>query len=195
MAVMGCTSSQLKGKRVEQQPDIQTLMLTNLIQYRLLTPSSLGTSLAVTQVANIQTNENHYELIFKLEITASQMRVVGILPSGIKLFTIIYDGKAINSQGNADIMKNIKPQYLLADIQLSLWPVHVLKEQWFNHLNCFKRSSCTFHESKNQLLRRISVNNDAIISIEFDKVPPKRHKSIYVHHQRNYRIELETMEP
>ncbi len=185
LLLMGCAS---------RAPDQQAVMLSNEIQFNLLPPLSFGKKITLTQVATIRANKQHHELIFQLEIADNIMTVVAFQSTGIKLFTVLYDGQTIKSHGNAAILKNIKPQYLLADIQLSLWPVEVLKTLWFNQLDCYKQSKCQFIESENQRQRRLLIENNAIVTIEFDRAPPKRYKSEYFHHQRNYRIQLETIE-
>ena len=93
-----------------------------MLYFQLQSPASFGKHYTATQLATINYQDQKHELLFQLEIDPQRLVLVGLTPSGTRLFTIINDHKGIQSEGFKAVVEKVKPEYLLADIQIALWP-------------------------------------------------------------------------
>lgn len=94
----------------------------------LVPPASLGGERVVNQVVRAAFGER--ELTFNCVVTVKNgaMTLVGLSAVGVRLFTIRYDGKAVQSEATVAIPGGFAPERLLADLQLVFWPLASLQE-------------------------------------------------------------------
>jgi len=94
----------------------------------LVAPASLGSERAVTQV--VRGAFGARELTFNCVMTVRQgvMTLVGMNSFGVRLFTIRYDGKAVQSETAPAMHTPFMPERLLADVQLVFWPLASLEK-------------------------------------------------------------------
>ncbi|TQV87854.1 DUF3261 domain-containing protein [Aliikangiella coralliicola] len=176
-----CVSRKLADKSID---------ISAGVPFSLLTPASLGKQLALTQAAEISFDNNQHELLFQAEITSKKMVVVGLLASGTRLFTIEFDGEKITSEGISKVIEKIKPGYLIADIQLSLWPDKILREHLKQHSDCFKSGQCELLNSNEGNRRRFMKDGEEIISISYRGTPSYKHQLEFKHHLRGYGLKI-----
>ncbi len=162
------------------------------VVFRLLPPASFGKNVSLSQTAEIAFNGEQHELVFQTEISAEKLVVVGLRPDGMRLFTIVYDGKSISTDGVGKAIDNIKPLYLLADMQLSLWPVEVLRKELENNSDCFRSGVCSLLSGSNPGLfpfsRQLLNDDKVVISIQYKGQPGYSHGLNYHHLLRNYKL-------
>jgi len=106
--------------------------------------------------------------------------MVGLTPTGTRLFTIIMHNGIIQADGLSALVEKIQPQYLLADLQISLWPEDSIKAA----------ISAPDQLVANAFQRQIVVDDKAVITIKYDTQPYYQGNIDYHHHQRNYHISI-----
>jgi len=177
-----------------RQSKSHSVLLSENITFDLLAPDSFGKDLDLVQIAQIETDGNNFELLFYLEISKGVITILAVLPNGTRIFSIVYDGVTIKSEGYSQIVEKLKPRYLLADLQLSLWPIEVLKAKWLDHIECYNKGMCEILVSLKGTKRRLVDGEQDIITINYSARLPEIGQLNYTHHQRNYTIKLETVE-
>ncbi len=166
------------------------LILTEGVEIQLLSPRSFGKQLSLTQFIEFEYESKSRELLVQSEITTDKMTVVGLTTGGTRLFTVTYDGKEINADGYSEVTKNIRPEYMLSDIQLSLWPISAVSRQFENASSCFINGSCLFVETDDQLQRTLTVNGEEIISIGYQMTPHFQSKIDFNNKLRDYQFTI-----
>lgn len=192
LTLAGCASTQVV--KLEKQ----AVELGAGLNFKLLEPSSYGKPLSLTQVAEITANQEQHELIFVLQIQANEMTVIGLLPNGVRIFSIYYDGHQIRSEGFSGLLEKLDPKYLIADIQISLWPLKTLKQQWLSRQVCYLRQQCLISESTLAIdgsrLRTIMIGDKKLVSVQFSPTAIKPETIVLSHLERGYQITLEATE-
>ncbi len=94
----------------------------------LLAASAAGERLSTTQQVSIVRPAQKQQLLFELELDASQLSVVGLDGFSNPLFAITYDGQAIATQRFVPMAADDAfAAFLLADVQLVHWPLSALE--------------------------------------------------------------------
>jgi hypothetical protein len=168
--------------------------ITNSIVFDLLPPASFGASLLLTQVATIEFGRGQRELLFYTEISPANIAIVGSLPNGTRVFNINYDGQIITSEGPRDLLSSITPEYFLADLQLAQWPLAQVESSLAAANPCFANGTCVINETADHLQRSLTREGLALISVQYDAAEHYRNSTSYIHHERGYRLQVETVE-
>jgi hypothetical protein len=94
----------------------------------LVAPASLGSERVVNQV--VRGAFGARELTFNCVVTVKQgvMTLVGMNSFGVRIFTVRYDGKAVQSETAPAMHGPFMPEILLADMQLVFWPLASLEK-------------------------------------------------------------------
>lgn len=179
--ITGCASKQLNKNRID---------IAKNVDVELLSPQSFGEEISLSQLAEFSVGENQHELLFQTEITNDKVVVVGLMPSGVRLFSIIYDGTEIISEGYSSLIEKIKPGYLLADMQLSLWPIDAIRNRFENSSKCFKANRCSIKGSTKERYRKIEIEGKEIVSIHYKRGKLYRDEIHFHHKVRDYSIKL-----
>jgi len=166
------------------------LTLTDDISMRLLSPASFGKNLSLTQSIEFQYQGETRELLTQSEFSKQQLVVVGLTTTGTRLFTISYDGERLNSEGYSEITENLQPKYMLADIQLSLWPVEIVNQQLQSSSICFRKKQCSFTESADKLQRTLVQNDETILTIRYLSTPHHKSKIELTNRLRQYQLTI-----
>jgi len=171
--------------------------LANDVTFKLMQPRTFGGNIGFTQIAEISSNGSVYELIFQTQIKGNTITVVGLLPSGTRVFFIEYDGMTIKSEGYPDVLEGIKPKHLLADLQLTLWPYQTIVSQGFSNPICNKIIKCSFFDKENEkgiYLRTLKVAHKNVIEIRYDNSKMTFSQIDFQHLSRKYQIKLELID-
>ena len=175
----------------------EVISLANDVDFKLMQPKTYGSNLGFTQIAEIFSNGSVHELIFQTQIKNNTITVVGLLPNGTRIFLIEYNGTTIKSEGYSDVLEGIKPKYLLADLQLTLWPYKALMTQGFSNPICSKIIGCSFIEKENEkgvYLRTLKVANKDVIEIRYGNTKEIFARLDFHHLKRKYQIKLELID-
>ena len=181
----GCLQQLQKKAEAEGHMPVDGLIIS------LLPPESFGKQIALTQSAIIIYENNTHELLLVTELSGQSMVVVGLLPTGTRVFTITFDGENLHMDGYAQAVEKLPAAYLLLDIQLSLWPYPVLQKH-YQIADASKRFELLEHEGKR--MRVLMTDKNPSIQIQYSGQPGYKSDIQYKHLQRKYEIELKTLD-
>lgn len=164
------------------------------IAFRLLAPANLGEQVILTQVVTLSYGAESQQLLFFSEVNAEAVNIAGLLPDGTRLFSISYDGASLLSEGNSEVLTRLDPPYLLADMQMALWPLAAVRSSLDTANACFAAGTCQLLETADQRQRTLSRNGNVIIDIRYQDLPAYRATLAYEHRARGYSLQIETVD-
>jgi hypothetical protein len=161
----------------------EAVNISNGVTYHLSSPKSFGKTVTLLQRIESIYQGKKSTFIANIEINAQKIIIVGFNQMGIKIFNLEWKGKgeAINFSMITN-HSTIKPEYILADLQLSYWPLKsvggVLKVE----------------ESDHEGFQRIfKKRGKMIIKINADHKIPWKGKTNFEHLEKNYSLKIETL--
>ena len=92
-----------------------------------LPPAALGEAVSLQQHLIVEREERIEELDVVLEIDAEHLALVG-LAFGQRVLTMNYDGATLTSWRHFLLPKRVRSEDILEDIQLTYWPVEVIRQ-------------------------------------------------------------------
>ncbi len=150
-----------------------------------LPPPTSEQPLQIQQLLTTTFNNKTHSLVVLLDVQKDQLNLVGLTPVGIRLFTVNYNQKGIQTKLNLPIPNLPKANQVLLDIMLAYWPVST----WSDHL--------PEHWSLQDTDHKRYLKNDkeeTIVEISYQTSNSVRIPKKIVHHQFGYTIDLENME-
>lgn len=96
--------------------------------WKPLPPQSLGESRSVTQRLRVAHGADEFSLDCAVSVTPERITVIGLLPAGLRLFSVTYDGGHIEVQADQRLPDVFRPELLLNDLQLAFWPRRALEQ-------------------------------------------------------------------
>jgi len=170
----------LSGCLSKYQNSIEHVSVADTVNYTLLPTIPFSNGLTLTQSATVTYQDESHDLIFHTEITNRQLTMVGLSPTGTRLFTIVMQEGSVNAEGFSSLIDAIKPEYLLADLQLSLWPQDQLNQNL---------SGAVVKEPR-PLTRNVVQANNTIITVHYSEAEYYKGDIQFTHHQRGYNLSL-----
>ena len=92
----------------------------------ILDGAALG-SRAASQVVRAAFQDRELTLQCAVQVDGRAVTVVGVDAVGRRVFTIGYDGTRATAESDPMIPEGFSPEYLLADVELALWPLAALQ--------------------------------------------------------------------
>lgn len=115
----GCSSTYVS--------DRQTVTIAQGVDFQLITSHPFTNDFQLLQSAQVNYNNELHDLLFQTEVSAQQLVMVGLSATGTRLFSIQLTAGQITASG-LPTDDGLKPEYLLADMQLSLWPASSINQ-------------------------------------------------------------------
>ncbi len=165
-------------------------MLTDDLAFTLLQPASFGQELSLTQLVEYQYEDSSRELLVQSEITNEKVVLVGLTTSGTRIFNITFDGDTITGEGYHLLTNNFQIQYMLADIQLALWPLEKIHQHLSQTSDCYKMGHCRLIESDDHLQRKLTSSGKDIFTIKYRSIPHYQSEIIFNNKLRNYYLTI-----
>lgn len=94
----------------------------------LLPPASLAEERSATQRLRAAFDDQDINLECAISVTADRIVVIGLLPSGPRVFTVSYDGEHVETETSRNVPAGLEPEFLLNDLQLAFWPQQALEQ-------------------------------------------------------------------
>jgi hypothetical protein len=189
-----CLFALLQTACAIRQVDFTQIEVAQGVSLPLLAPETLGRAMILTQSADIRFKGNQHSLIFHSEFTKDSIIVVGLMPSGTRVFTLKYDGVLLTVEGIGEIIEKINPGYLMADLQFSLWPQAALQSAFEENSNCFIAGRCQFESVDDSLTRKLLLDGQPIISVNYQSSEPYQGSIEFYHLTRDYRLSITFLE-
>ncbi|MBQ4839064.1 DUF3261 domain-containing protein [Pseudoalteromonas luteoviolacea] len=130
------------------------------------------------QLLQFKVNDQVNELIVQLEFKQREMSMVAMTTTGLPIFEQTFRDDGTHHLHSYIELPEVKPEYVIADIQLVHWPIELLQQNLHG-------ARITEEYVGSELKRVVLVDERPII--EISKSPEK---TIYVNLERNYKIEL-----
>lgn len=93
----------------------------------ILDGAALGGARAANQVVRAAFQDRELTLQCAVQVDGRAVTVVGVDALGRRVFTIGYDGTQVTAETDSTVPGGFSPQYLLADVELALWPLKALQ--------------------------------------------------------------------
>jgi len=124
IALTGCAAIHTTQK-IQTMPIVQTTPPGRIGLE--LAPATLGKSISLQQHLTVQHPGRTDELDTVLEIDSHHLDLAGLM-LGHRIMTIHYDGKILQTWRDPRLPPQISGQNVLEDIELTLWPVNVIRK-------------------------------------------------------------------
>ncbi|MGQ0586897.1 MAG: DUF3261 domain-containing protein [Gammaproteobacteria bacterium] len=113
LALAGCAAAPTGGRPPPAVPPI-------------LDGAALGAR-AANQVVRAAFQDRELTLQCAVQVDGRAVTVVGVDAMGRRAFTIGYDGARVAAESGPMVPEGFSPEYLLADVELALWPLEALQ--------------------------------------------------------------------
>jgi hypothetical protein len=172
------------------------LYLPNKQRWELRSPSTFSGKLDAVQKLSAEFNGQAVVMLMQLEIDKKSVRLAMLNPTMISLFSLDDDGEKITTVRSPLIPAKLDPKYVLADIQLSYWPLASL-------LPSLRASGLELSETTNTTGKSRQLKDEhgaTLVSIDYvmqAAAGPVRRQSlqtvIFENHVWHYRYQIDTV--
>lgn len=191
----GCRTDSKIGQNLKSEAQNMVYLSKNG-SFKLLCPDSLekslGKNLSLNQAlkGSFKDTEQKFNLI--LENSSQETKVIGLTNFGNRLFMVNYDCNKVKVEMSpilkmAPNIKKLKPEYILADIQLVYWPLEEIQKNLSDNLKIKEISK------DNQTKRILFEGEKPIIEIVFSAQDILKSKIYYHHLERGYSYSIENL--
>lgn len=158
------------------------------VQFTLVAPSNNIPDIT-QKVTSTYKNEQHISLMH-LNSKNKRLTIVGLTPTGNRLFSITYDGIQVNSWKSPLFTAPLDGSFVIADYELVSLPLEIINQALVG-----AHASETFNN--NQATRMIvDKNNKPIIEIIYSDAKNRNVANVSYHHlERQYQIRIEPLSP
>lgn len=96
----------------------------------LLQPSTLEVPHTTEQVLRVAYAQHDTILRCVIRTTPAQIELIALTALGQRALTVSWDGQNWSVDASPLVPSNLHPQWLLADLQLALWPLQTLRQRY-----------------------------------------------------------------
>lgn len=141
------------------------------------------------QLLSARTRGGEHQLLTVLEADGRQLTLVGLTPSGIRLFRLSYDGEAIRSEQLSSLLGGtaLPPvAQVLADVMLGYWPLSAWQP----------RLPRGWRLEDEGMVRRLRDPAGTLVSeIHYREIGGEREPVRLVQHAFDYALQMEKLAP
>jgi hypothetical protein len=170
-----------------KQHQQQSVEIAQGITLTLMSPAALGISQVLTQSVTIKHAGEEHNTLAQIEIDNHSLVLVGMTPLGNQLFSIEYRKNNWYYEVNPILSARIKPKYLLADFQLSYWPIELLQQHLSGGTIQLEKTLGAANK------RAIYRDSKKIIDIRYEKSGLWKGQVDFRHLERDYSVSAKTL--
>lgn len=155
----------------------------------LLPAPTLARPLYRQQLLSASSKEGQHQLLTVLEADGHRLTLVGLTPSGIRLFKVSYDGEKISGERLSSLLGGaaLPPvSQVLADVMLSYWPLAA----WQPRLPAGWRL-----EDEGMVRRLLDPDGKLVSEIFYREQAGEREPVRLVQHAFDYQLQMERLAP
>lgn len=155
----------------------------------LLPAPTLTRPLYRQQLLSASSKEGQHQLLTVLEADGHRLTLVGLTPSGIRLFKVSYDGEQISGERLSSLLGGaaLPPvSQVLADVMLSYWPLAA----WQPRLPAGWRL-----EDEGMVRRLLDPDGKLVSEIFYREQAGEREPVRLVQHAFDYQLQMERLAP
>jgi hypothetical protein len=125
-----------------------------------LPPAALGESISLQQHLKVERNGRTDELDAALEVDPFHVELVG-LAFGQRVLSLGYDGKELKSWRHPMLPAQVRPEDVLEDVQLTLWPADAIA----------RALPAGWRVEDNGLRRTLYLDGDVVTTMTYSAMP------------------------
>lgn len=170
---------------------LRSVSITRSTHMHLLAPHRLGYTLQASQIFRFYHAGKKRTMYVQLEVDTQRIVLVGLTPVGAKLFVLSFSEKGrLLYQPQPFFKVPIQPAHVLADFQLTYWPVQELRKALHKKgMNVLETTTST---SKTRVFTK---SGKECIRIQYTHpTQPWKSSVRFKHQERNYRYTIKTMQ-
>lgn len=174
-----CASQPVPDNRAFLSPDTS-----------LLLPAPLRAQpLYRQQLLSAHSKGGQHQLLTVLEADGHRLTLVGLTPSGIRLFRLSYDGKEIETEQLSSLLGGaaLPPvAQVLADVMLSYWPIAAWQPQLPKGWRL---------EDEGMVRRLTDPDGKLVSEIHYRQIAGEREPVRLIQHAFDYQLQMEKLAP
>ncbi|KZN48625.1 DUF3261 domain-containing protein [Pseudoalteromonas luteoviolacea] len=136
----------------------------------------------LVQLLQFEVDGQVNELIVQLEFKQREMSMVAMTATGLPVFEQTFRDDGHHELHSYIELPKVKPEYVIADIQLVHWPIRLLQQN-------IRGAYITEAREGNKLKRAVIVDGQPIIEIN-----KSLEKTTFINFERNYKIEISSLD-
>jgi len=161
---------------------VSTVDIASNVSLKLTLPPESLVGRNLSQLMTISYGQTSHQMLVQVAFEQDKLIMVAVSVQGVPLFELEMDALGQVALQSYISLPDFNPMYVLADIQLTHWPVDVLMPQ-------LRGGLIRDTANEQQQLRELVVNNEVVVRIH------KRQQSTQFEHlERDYRLQLTDME-
>jgi len=149
-----------------------------------LPPATLGAVRGANQRLRAAYGKQEISLDCVVNVDAAHLTVIGLLPSGPRVFTVEYDGKHLSADKSPNVPAALQPELLLNDLQLTFWPREALQA-------ALDKTSWRVTEPDPRT-RRLTRDSKLIAEVHYASADPWTGRAWLVNFERGYSITIDS---
>jgi hypothetical protein len=159
--------------------------ITRTTKFNLLALNDLNKSITLNQSMTGKYGKKNYNLNLVSQITPGNIKIAGLTEFGTRIFAIDYDNTSIKFEPSQLVKEtlNIRPEYILADMQLVYWPLEALKKNLTGDVAI----------TENNRKRVVSVAGKPVIQITYSDNDKWKSIINYTHLERSYEYTIKNL--
>ena len=170
LVVGGCVSPDSRITRVR---------IADSLDLDLHPPETFGQKISVLQHVEVHHSDRIFETLVQLEISPEWVTLVGFTTMGVRTFTVRWSGEELFSESSDGNDMPFDPKYIMADLQLALWPKNFIKDTL--------QIQETLGAASSREVMRAGV---PVVRISYEKTPAWRGHIKLQNLERDYRLEI-----
>lgn len=153
-----------------------------------LPPASLGRSLVATQKVSGGYGDSHHAMLVQLEVDPERLAMAGSTPTGQVLFSLELQGRELHSEVAPFLPASLHPAWVLADFQLTFWPVAVVQQ-------ALEAGGAGYRlqESPDGLERQLLQGHEVVADIHYGSPDHWSQAVEFTHRRWHYHYTIETL--
>lgn len=163
--------------------DARQVAIGNSTVLQLLAPTEELSERVLTQLVTFRYGTHQDSLLITIEFVDKDLTAVAITPHGIPVFELTYTQAGLLNVEKYIELEAVDPRFIVADLQLSLWPLSMLNAAIDNG---------EVHENiaaNGEKKRWVSLQDEVILDIDYQS-----DSLVFTHHQRGYQITVKNIE-
>ncbi|MEC5163275.1 MULTISPECIES: DUF3261 domain-containing protein [unclassified Janthinobacterium] len=149
-----------------------------------LAPAALGEAISVQQHLKVERGARVDELDAALEVDAERLELVG-LAFGQRVLSLRYDGKEMTSWRHVMLPAQVRPDDVLEDMQLTLWPAAAIQAAL----------PPGWRVDEQGLRRTLYHGADAMVQIDYSALPRWGGTVVLQNLRYQYRLTIQSAPP
>ncbi|MEG3767589.1 DUF3261 domain-containing protein [Alteromonas sp. 14N.309.X.WAT.G.H12] len=170
----GCVSSPSQSKAVNE------VSVSDGVQLRLSSPPEVLWGESRTEVLTAYYNNEQKQAMIQTEFSDGHIALAAFTLSGVPIMTMVWQETAGTKAKTYFEVENLTPSFIIADLQLALWPIAELDAN-------LEGENVSLHRRENNV-REITKAGEPVIRIQ-----KSDNKTIIFHLDKGYKISLETV--